>query len=90
MKSEIIIECKDDLTESEQNDLSTFLDCHETIKEKWTCFTNPNKKEEFEGIVKMIDEMEMDEQPELTQQQWELKAKGYNQALTELNNKLKE
>ena len=54
--TEIIIECKDDFTENERNDLNTFLNCHETIKEKWTCFTNPTKIKVTVKIAKMIDD----------------------------------
>jgi len=39
-------------------------------------------------IKELIDEMEMGEQPELTDQLWDLKHEGYCQALTELRSKI--
>jgi len=43
MKSEIIIECFEELDQDEIKALKTFLDTHETIKGKWDCLTNPVK-----------------------------------------------
>ena len=44
--------------------------------------------EHDQEIIKVIDEMEMDEMPDIGFTEWELMAKGYDIALKELRSKL--
>ena len=60
---------------------------------KYTCLISYDNfcnslTEHDQEIIKMIDEMEMDEMPDIGFTEWELMAKGYDIALKELRSKL--